>query len=361
MEDDSNSSNRSSFFTDSLDNMIEEAINSVKLKNKIPPDKWNELQPTIDSSINSSLRESAHLLVLTMRSNQDSLLLQRKNDQNEFNKYILEYWKKPLNLLESFIHASIEIGDDLNGKNRRSDNQKMKHSIELLTRLHGRSCQVSQEILTLLNHGFPDGAFARWRTLHEISVVIQIIGSYGEEIAQRYIDYEICQSASAMLEHNKHADKLGREKISDTDIDRIISLKKEKLTTYDPLFSKTNGWASEIIRDKKPKAERFSFSDLEQLVDQDFMRPYYRMASYSVHADIKGIYRQLSGDKDRVIPAGSSIFGFAEPGQNTAISLLKINCVLLSLEKTMQSQLVSMTFEEMCDEICQSFVQSKKT
>ena len=45
-----------------------------------------------------------------------------------------------------------------------------------------RACQVTDEIICLLENGFADGAMARWRTLHEIAVVAVVISQHGENL-----------------------------------------------------------------------------------------------------------------------------------------------------------------------------------
>jgi hypothetical protein len=61
-----------------------------------------------------------------------------------------------------------------------------QHLASALTRLHARACQVAAEILALMQHGFADGAMARWRTLHEIAVIATFLRDRGEVMAERY-------------------------------------------------------------------------------------------------------------------------------------------------------------------------------
>jgi len=53
-----------------------------------------------------------------------------------------------------------------------------------LARLYGRACQIGRKIELLLSNGFADGAEARWRTLHELTVVACFIYKHGEETAK---------------------------------------------------------------------------------------------------------------------------------------------------------------------------------
>ena len=60
---------------------------------------------------------------------------------------------------------------------------------EVLLRLHARGIQISKEILVLFRNGYADGAFARWRTLYELSIVGLFISKHGNQIAKQYKDY----------------------------------------------------------------------------------------------------------------------------------------------------------------------------
>jgi hypothetical protein len=68
------------------------------------------------------------------------------------------------------------------------------HLTDVMLRLLVRACQVTDEILVLLENGFADAAMARWRTLHEIAIVSAVLAKYGEEIAERYVYYQIVES-----------------------------------------------------------------------------------------------------------------------------------------------------------------------
>ena len=55
--------------------------------------------------------------------------------------------------------------------------------------LQRRGCQVSADIVTRLAAGFADGAMARWRTLFEIAVIVDILHGADDATAERYMDH----------------------------------------------------------------------------------------------------------------------------------------------------------------------------
>lgn len=63
-----------------------------------------------------------------------------------------------------------------------------KFTFLALQRIQGRSCQEFLEILCLLQNGFADGAFARWRSMYELCCIGHFIAQQGEQIAKQYIE-----------------------------------------------------------------------------------------------------------------------------------------------------------------------------
>jgi hypothetical protein len=72
-----------------------------------------------------------------------------------------------------------------------------------------------------------------------------------------------------------------------------------------------------------------SFIDIEKYVGLDFWKPHYKMASHSVHGNIKGANFDLGNKNNKTMLAGPSLFGFADPIDATIIDLYKINICLL--------------------------------
>lgn len=56
-----------------------------------------------------------------------------------------------------------------------------------LQHIHGRVCQQFAEVLCLMEHGFADGAYARWRSMFELCCTATFISEQGEQIARQYI------------------------------------------------------------------------------------------------------------------------------------------------------------------------------
>jgi hypothetical protein len=100
---------------------------------------------------------------------------QQNRDLAGFRKRLYDRWKIPLEKLGMLVTMSRELGDSVNREIRQlPDASSRRHLIDVLARSHARACQIAEEIITLLEAGFSDGAMARWRTMHEIAVTARM-------------------------------------------------------------------------------------------------------------------------------------------------------------------------------------------
>ncbi|HYG48749.1 MAG TPA: DUF5677 domain-containing protein [Allosphingosinicella sp.] len=249
--------------------------------------------------------------------------------QMEVFRYNLEErWGKAFDVLRMMYTVARELGNEAAKRQRRSRSSKQAALRETLLRLHARACQVTAEIICLMANGYADGAMARWRTLHEITVVASVIAQHGNGLAVRYLDHEAIEAKRAMDRFLVSHEALGYPAPSPREIKRVERLYEERLTTYGNNFGSQYGWAAHHLGLKKPR-----FDDLEVAAGKVAMRPHYQMASYNVHASSKGIAFRLGlldgeGLGQPVALAGASNAGFSDPAQNTAQSLTQITGLL---------------------------------
>lgn len=171
-----------------------------------------------------------------------------------------------------------------------------------------------------------DGAMARWRTLHEIVVVAELLVKHGEGLAVRYRAHEFVEAKRAMDRFVLHHEQLGYAPPSERDVVETEEDYKAVLKLYGDGFGSEYGWAAEHLKIKKPR-----MVDLEVASGQAAMQSYYRMASYNVHASSKGIafrFGLLDGKGAPVMLAGAINAGFVEPARNAAFDLVHITCLL---------------------------------
>jgi hypothetical protein len=271
-----------------------------------------------------------------------------------FERRLARRWRRPLELLELQVVIAKEMGGDLNEELRKRSGKKRRHLVEALTRLHARACQVAAEVLVLLCKGYPDGAMARWRSLHEIAVVALYVWQHGEAMAERYLDHDVVESARAADEYSAKCERLGHEPIPESELTALAEKRAVMLRKHGPLFASQYGWAAAGLKGiKKP-----TFANIEHAVGLDHFRPYYQLASYNVHANPKGILFRLGliDDRDLLI-VGPSNYGLVDPGQNTGLSLAQITGTVTQLAPTMDRIMLLTAMTELAGQIGDAFVQ----
>ncbi len=181
--------------------------------------------------------------------------------------------------LEVFIKQCFSEGNDFNKKFRKKAAKENDYLFEVLTRLHGRSCQIANEILVLLRSGYSDGAHARWRTLHEIAVISMFIKDHGQTLAEKYFHYEIVENYKEASEYQRNCQKLGYKPLSKEEMG-IIKKKQNKIALkYGKDFLKNYGWTADIL----PKGER-NFRSIQDKVGMGHMYSWYKLACNNIHS-----------------------------------------------------------------------------
>ena len=270
-----------------------------------------------------------------------------------FEKRLGRRWKSPVELLSMLLTIAREFGDQTNARLRGAG--ESLHLVEVLTRLHARSCQVTSEIITLLRSGFGDGAIARWRTLHEIAVTALFLTEHGEDVAERYLLHEKVESHHAAAQYEKYYQRLGCEPLDPQEINELRASCADLIRRYGREFSEPYGWAAGYVSNQKP-----TFAAIEQEVGIDHLRPYYKMASHNVHANPKGVLFKLGLlDQSAMLLAGPSNTGLADAGQNAAISLTQVSVALGQLEPTLDTIVVLKILERLSDEVGVTFVETQ--
>ena len=303
-----------------------------KIMQNIPADiikfhKEADFKETIDEII----KESGDAMFEKLIKATPSMVENAKELYLESNSDIDKIWGRPLDLLLAFIELSIEAVKECVYKDDTYDNDV----VNTLARLHGRAIQISKEILILLRNGYADGADARWRTVHEIAVVVHILKEGGDEVVRRYLDhYDIDQYTNAKIYNDHHND--AAIKISDSEMLELSKRKEELVVQYGAPFKTQYGWAADLLDNKKP-----TFRDLEEFAEMNQMRPYYRSASSNIHSGTSSIYHRLGLDGYEKILAGPSPIGIEEPALSLVVSLNQITIPILTCNPNIDSSVIS--------------------
>jgi Family of unknown function (DUF5677) len=270
-------------------------------------------------------------------------------------------WKEGFDLLELQIDIAIETGESFNARIRPEAVQQGNLLFDVLVRLHAKGCLISKEVFTLLKNGYADGAHARWRSLHEISVTAMFLAKHGKDAAKRYVDHELIENYKGATTLNKYASRLNPSEFSNAELDEFKSQQEAVLKFYGKEFGNSYGWAAPFINENKLNP---NFFDLEKAVGLDHWRPYYKLASQNIHATVKTISRSLglSEAVNDVLQVGPSNSGMTDPAHCTAISLSQLTSTLLLSEPTLDGIVLTKILVSLSDEIGNAFIEcGKKT
>lgn len=237
-------------------------------------------------------------------------------------------WGKGLGKLRMLLTIVREWSQGFYERRHRINHGKQSHLDDVMLRLHVRACQVTDEIIALLENGYADGAMARWRTLHEIVIVAAVIAKFGDDIAERYVYYQIVESFAALKAYERNHKDLGFKPPSKAQSAKVRQDHANVLKRFGKQFGDECGWAAYHLKAKDK--ERITFARLEEEVGDAMMRSPYKMASYNVHASPKGVYFRLGSLKGSpVLLAGRSNAGLTEPAQHAAVSLAEITLLMI--------------------------------
>lgn len=263
----------------------------------------------------------SHQLYHRLDSEKNELLFEHYRLLEDFRNRLFETWETPLKRLDSLIYICMEIVSELRGDQSNPLRTKT-NKFNVATRLHARCVQVANEISHLLHGGYADGAFARWRTLHETSATTKFICEGDEDLSSRFLDFQNIIRLSAATKYNDK-NMLGFQTVPADELEKMKKGKDETLARYGPQFERKFGWARVALGNAASAKGDLTFPQIETFVGLDFLRNHFSFANQYVHAGIDSIGFKLGtsmSNKD-ILLTGPSNEGLVEPIQCTSLSL----------------------------------------
>jgi hypothetical protein len=300
------------------------------------------IQETIDDCVNSSLR--------SYRKSAAKTLHKIRNATKGFENRIFKRWKPAFDHLEMMWQISQELGE-AHSKDFDTENPEDTHIVMgAISEIFPKALIVTQEIICLLKGGYPDGALARWRSLHELTVSAMYILEEGKEPALNYMLSFHFSARRAAHQLNEHAERARLEPFSDEMLQTFDNRCAEAEKQLDRKFDrdKNGEWPAINVAHR-------NYADIERHVGMDHWRPRYKWASRHTHADFVPNDKLLgmSEAKDHVTLVGASNSGFADPLMMTAISLAQITntyrSVTPNLDRIVHSRVILELSNEMND------------
>lgn len=316
------------------------------------PEKADEID--IAQIIADTTPDTVRLIKCSLVDSSKKMLEEHRMMAREFEKRNIDRWEKAFDIFEILIVTCTESGEEFNSSYREKAVQQQDLVFDLVVRHHARACHIAQEILCLLKSGYADAAHTRWRALHEVNVTAMFLAKHGQECAERFYFHDVIDSYDGMVEHKKYEHRLQEKALPQSEIDSCKIEYDELISRYGKKFGNHYGWASHLF----PNHNRVGFAALEKNVELDHMRPYYKWASQNIHSGSKGMRNRLGlmeAEEDFLL-VGQSNSGMTDPAHATAISLSQITCALLTLEPTLDHNVMIKIIDEFQQEVGDTFL-----
>jgi hypothetical protein len=171
----------------------------------------------------------------------DSDLKEFRTRRSKFNRKLRRRWGTALDAYVRTATYAQQFGSDLGPELQRHLAADKPHLVNVLTRLQAHACLVTFEIWELLAAGYAQGAFARWRTLHEIATTALFIEEHGEDVALRFWMHGSIERKRLLREH----EGAGLEPIDSQVIEEIHADRDSAIARWGTRFGGPYGWAAD--------------------------------------------------------------------------------------------------------------------
>ncbi len=325
-----------------------EQLLSEHLANEYPDlDEDDEFYSDVVKSLVDELSEIMHREMLGIYQKEKRRL---RREFKGFRSRNYNRWKLAFEKLEFLIEISTDLGQQNHRDLKKKADQEEDYKFAALSNLTPRALLVAREVLCLLEGGFPDGALARWRSLHELAVTAVFIGAHDQQVASDYYASSKFEAFRSAKQYNQYADRAGLEPFSSA---QMQAMEQEKVAAEHRIgrtLRRDYDWASTAF---EPSKTRISFYDLEKRVELDHWRPRFRWASQHTHAGYRTFQAMLatSEAESPVILTGPSNSGFVDPLHMTAISLTHVISQFLFLHSNLDRIVYVNLLLCICDEI----------
>jgi|GEM_PF-639727 len=349
---------------DPLFNAIGEQLAEQIEEEEIEDFTEEDIQDVVEESMAGSIDELATDTYKRILSNDEGLERYHQTIEG-FQERLRERWGESLELLERLIIWSMECGRALNREYGVQAQRNDNYQFEALLHLHSRAVQVALEIHHLLKGGFADGAFARWRSLYELSITSSFIFHHGEDTAERFLSYHNIWDYYFAENYQEHQGDLNVEPLEPEVIEELGELRDELVEQFGDSIDDGgygSGWAAEAHTGNGGP----SLHSMKEEVGLEHLTPYYKLACESVHAGSKGtldrlgIIRHEDIEQPEVLLAGPSNAGLNLPGQLTAVSLAQVTTDLLLTRPQSPSLADMQGMQMLLDDIKQSFSEASE-
>ena len=285
----------------------------------------NPAEGDLENDYRDAMEKLVHAVRTDMNCRESEHVDDMRHCEKGFRDRNYQRWKSGFDMLAVLRQTSIEAGQMFQAEFLAYREYHHDPLLGVLMHLHAHACRLMGEIEALLIAGYPDGAHARWRTMHEIAVYSILIRKHGQGCAEDFIRYGLIEAANGMEGYQITALAMGREPYSDEVLRAARELRDNLLAQCDPDIQSSNGWARTHVGSSK-------FLNLQRAAGLDRWANDYKAASRSIHFDYREM-RSLLGmaeAKEDMLLCGPSNSGMTGPAHAAAIALVQTTGVFLT-------------------------------
>ena len=276
-------------FSKTLKSTLEEEISKAEIEEEAKKilDHFKSLD--IQELFNDMMKDAEKDTFSFMKATMFEEVMGFRADEQEFIARQEQKWYRAFVASEAMYIMTLEVAESYSEyvESLPKDQFQSKYwTYIVMQHIHGRALQEFLEIITLMKNGFADGAYARWRSMYELSIISSFIIQYGENVAKKFYEtddrYEWARES------------------------KIFSTRKKHIT----------------------------FNDIQKACDinSDIWKRQYDLANKTVHASPQGTFGRLCNmGTHPMIPVGRSDYGITTPGEHSAISLAQISAMFFTL------------------------------
>jgi hypothetical protein len=303
----------------------------------------------IEELVQKASSAAAEAVARNLRDSRLEMLLDHAALRRGFEIRLRDPWGEALDGLYTLHVVAFESAEGFDERTREGAAADDDLVWEALMRLQARGCHVASEIHALLRTGHAEGAYARWRTLHELAVIGSFLADHDRELARRYLEHDAISSWWDAQFYQRHAEKLGEDPFTDEEMAEMAADRAGLLATYGKDYDDAWGWAAGVL--KRP-----TFAAIEEATNLEHWRPYVRDASQATHAGPRRLtYRLGTDDAVQMRLGGPSNLGLQEAGINAAISLTMITVTTLLHRVDLEAMITAKAMLELSHETQEAF------
>ncbi len=244
---------------------------------------------------------------------------------------IYQYWARAFDHYDHCLIVARRMGSVFHSRCQAEAIKRNDAVFDVLRRLHTLALRISAEIRALLHAGYGDGALARSRTMHELTVIASFIGQHDQETAERFIAHQAYDEYRLLETAHRQSLKEGGAGIESPLLASAQEQYEMLAQQYGPGIHSDYGWAAPTLQPDKPKYAP-TFRDIEEAVELGGGRPYYQLSTKSVHISSLGsTFHIVSDDGVATFSLGPSNRRIGETARETLVALLECTFAFLGL------------------------------